>query len=194
MTQQTDRNFVLTQPLNFEGPNFDGKAGDVCIWRAPGQLVVYRSGSLVANFKLSLISLLALKSEAIFSTGQLPRSVDPQTLPEVDAPEVVHRVEAVEEVVVTPPSPKEPAPVVTTTVEETLVTPTVITEESTTNIEETPVVEETFAPEETPVEETPVVEETLAPEEAPVEEAPVVEEAPAATEPTTPKAKAKKSK
>lgn len=180
MTHHTDRNFVLTQPMHFEGPNFDGKAGDVCIWRAPGQLVVYRSGSLVANFKLSLLSLLSLKSEAIFSTGQAPKGLDltagaPEGTQEPAPVDVRDAGAAAEEVT---PATEEAAPA------DESVPETQAAEEA------APVAVDVVVPEAIP--ETPATEEAAPTEEEVVPEAP--EETPAAeeTEETAPTAEAEK--
>ena len=93
---QPNQNFVLTQPLHFESEGFVGNAGDVCVWRAPGQLVVYRSGTLVANFRMSYLSVQALKSEAIFSTGKTPKGIDLSAVPPLEAPEVTRTTTVVD--------------------------------------------------------------------------------------------------
>lgn len=79
-------NFTLTHPIHFAAGNFDGKLGDLCVWREPGQLIVYRGGELLTHFPMSKVSLQGLSLDKLLNVSLPQQSTPKEPVPKEPVP------------------------------------------------------------------------------------------------------------
>jgi hypothetical protein len=103
-------NFILTADMHFDTADFGARSGDLCIWKDPGQLVIYRGGALVANFPFSRASMAAMKSSTIFHVDENTVAAKLNKGAAKPAPVVVPVVPPVEPPKADTPAETTPAP------------------------------------------------------------------------------------